>query len=262
MKIQTLPIASILLILFYTSCQKVITPPLSSGAPQLVIEGAVSDTSGPYHVYISKTVSFYADNTYPNVSGASVIITDVTAGLQDQLTETSAGIYTTHTISGTPGHTYQLQVVVNGQNYKAVSTMPLPVLLDSISFDYTAVKNMIQPTVHYKDPAASANFYKYDITVNGVKLKRFQTDEDRLMNGRYINENLVTDTGAIKKNNLVLVNLVGVDKGAYNFLTQAESIAFYNDQLSTPATPTSNISGGCMGYFSAQTVSGKSNTVK
>jgi len=262
MKIQTLIIVLVLFTLFYSSCQKVITPPLSNSAPQLVIEGAVSDTTGPYYVNISKSVSFYADNTYPNVSGASVMITDQTAGVNDLLTETSAGIYTTHSIIGTPGHTYQLQVVLNGKNYTAVSTMPLPVTLDSITFDYTSVKNMIQPIVNYQDPAVFVNCYKYNITVNGVKLKRFQTDEDLLMNGKYIRTDLVTDTGAIKKNDQVLVNLIGVDKGAYNFLQEAESIAFYNDQLATPATPTSNISGGCLGYFSAQTVSSKSKTVK
>ena len=262
MKFQTLIIASILSILFTSSCQKVITPPLSNSAPQLVIEGAVSDTTGPYYINISKSVSFYADNTYPNVSGASVTITDQTAGVNDLLTETSPGIYATHSIIGTPGHTYQLQVVLNGKNYTAVSTMPLPVALDSITFDYTSMKNMIQPVVHYQDPAAFVNYYKYNITVNGTKLNWFQTDEDLLMNGKYINEDLVTDTGAIKKNDLVLVNLVGVDKAAYNFLQEAENIAFYNDQLATPATPASNISGGCLGYFSAQTVSSKSKIVK
>jgi len=262
MKIQTLITVSFLYFLVSSSCQKVITPPLSNSAPQLVIEGVVSDTTGPYHINISKTVSFYADNTYPNVSGASVTITDQTAGVNDLLTETSAGIYTTHSIIGTPGHTYQLQVVLDGKNYSAISTMPLRVALDSITFDYTSVKNMIQPIVHYQDPAALVNYYKYNITVNGLKLRRFQTDEDRLMNGKYINEDLETDTGAIKKNNLVLVNLVGMDKGAYDFLMEAENIAFYNDQLATPATPESNISGGCLGYFSAQTVSSKSKLVK
>ena len=261
MKIQTLIIISVLAVLSFSSCQKVITPPLSNSTTQLVIEGAVSDTTGPYHINISKSVSFYADNTYPNVSDASVTITDQTAGVNDLLTETSAGIYTTHNIIGTPGHTYQLQVYLNGKNYTAVSTMPLPVALDSITFDYTSIKNMIQPVVNYQDPAAHVNYYKYNIAVNGVKLKRFQTDEDLLMNGKYIRTDLVTDTGAIKKNDMVRVNLVGIDKGAYNFLQEAESIAFYNDQLATPATPASNISGGCLGYFSAQTVSSKSKKV-
>jgi hypothetical protein len=262
MKLQTPIINAIAAVLFISSCQKVITPPLSSSAPQLVIEGAVSDTTGPYFVNISKSVNFYADNTYPNVSGASVTITDQTAGVSDILTETSAGIYATHTIIGKPGDTYKLVVLLNGKTYSAVSTMPYPVVLDSVTFDYTSVKNMIQPVVHYQDPAALVNFYKYNINVNGVKLRRFQTSEDLLMNGKYIHMDLVTDTGAIKKSNVVQVSLVGTDKGVYNFLQEAENIAFYNDNLATPATPTSNISGGCLGYFSAQTVSRKSAIVK
>lgn len=262
MKTQILIIVSTISVLLYSSCQKIITPPLSNSAPQLVIEGAVSDTTGPYYVNISNSVAFYAYNTYPNVTGASVTITDQTAAITDVLTEASAGVYATHTILGKAGHTYQLRIVLQGKTYSAVSTMPYPVALDSVSFDYTSIKNMIQPVVHYQDPISLVNYYKYNIEVNGVKLKRFQTSEDLLMNGKYIRTNLVTDTGAIKKNDRVLVSLVGIDKNAYNFLQEAENVAFYNDNQATPATPTSNISGGCLGYFSAQAVSRKSAVVK
>jgi hypothetical protein len=244
-------------VIIFTSCQKTIVPPLPGSTSQLVIEGAVSDTPGPYQINISKTVGFYADNTYPNVSGASVAITDQTAGVTDILTETSSGTYTTHTISGKPGSTYQLKVVVNGKTYLSSSTMPYPVVLDSVTFDYTSIKNMIQPVVHFQDPGNATNFYKFTIQKNGANLNRFQTLEDLLSNGKSIRAALVTDTGAIKKNDEVNVFLVGIDKGAYSFLQEAESVAFYNDQLATPSTPESNISGGCIGYFSAQTVSRK-----
>ena len=50
------------------SCTKTITPPLNN-VSQLVIEGIVSDTAGPYHVNISKTTSFYSNNVYPNRFG-------------------------------------------------------------------------------------------------------------------------------------------------------------------------------------------------
>ncbi|OKS88635.1 DUF4249 domain-containing protein [Mucilaginibacter polytrichastri] len=248
-------------VITFASCQKTIVPPLPGSTPQLVIEGAVSDTAGPYHINISKTVGFYADNTYPNVSGASVTITDQTAGVTDLLTETSAGIYTTHVINGKPGSAYQLKVVVDGKTYLSTSTMPYPVVLDSVSFDYTSIKNMIQPVAHFQDPTKATNFYKFNIQKNGVNLNRFQTQDDLLSNGKYIRTALVTDTGAIKKNDHVSVSLVGIDKGAYNFLQEAESVAFYNDQLATPSTPESNISGGCIGYFSAQTVSKKNAIV-
>ena len=113
------------------------------------------------------------------------------------------------------------------------------------------------PVAYFQNPGNFTNYYKFNILKNGVKLNRFQTLEDLLSNGKYIRNQLVTDTGAIKKNDLVTVSLVGVDKNAYNFLEEAENVAFYNDQLNTPVTRESNISGGCIGYFSAQTGSSK-----
>jgi hypothetical protein len=61
---------------------------------------------------------------------------------------------------------------------------------------------------------------------------------------------------------VVRLSLVGIDKAVYTFLSEAELIAYSNDNLAAPATPTSNITGGCLGYFSAQTVSSKMGIVR
>jgi hypothetical protein len=247
--------------LFFSSCQKVVTLNLNQVPPQLGIQGIISDTSGPYHVLIYNSVGFYSPNVYPNVSGASVAITDITTGVSDSLTETETGDYITHVIVGTPGNTYQLTVLVGGKTYTASSTMPKPVCLDSVTFD-NQTKNTIRAVAHFQDPAGVANFYKYSTTVNGVILNRFQTFEDRLSDGRYITDKLDNDSSEIKNNDLVIVSLVGIDAEVYTFLSEAENVAYKNDQLAAPATPTSNITGGCLGYFSAQTVSSKEGTVK
>jgi hypothetical protein len=247
------------LIVAFSSCTKTITPPLNN-TPQLVIEGAVSDTTGPYHVNISKTADFYSDNVYPTVSGATVVITDVTANVTDVLTEASAGNYITHTIIGTPGHAYQLKVMLDGKTYTAMSTMPKPVPLDSVTVDYS-VNNNFRPVANYQDPADQKNYYKYSMKKNGVHVHHFQTFDDRLSGGRYIRDKLDCDTGTFHHGDLVKVDLVGLDAGAFNFLKEAEAVAFNNDNLAAPATPTSNITGGCIGYFSAQTVSSKTAVI-
>lgn len=248
------------LIIFFSSCQKTITPALNN-TPALVIEGVVSDTAGPYHVNISKTANFYADNVYPSVSGATVVITDVTTNITDILSESSPGNYTTHIIIGKPGDTYQMKVTLDGQTYTASSTMPKLVPLDSVTFDYSKTNN-IRPIANYQDPADQKNYYKYSSKKNGIPVKHFQTFDDRLSNGRYIRDNLDADTGTFNHRDLVTVSLVGVDAGAFNFLKEAENVAYNNSSLVAPATPTSNITGGCVGYFSAQTVSSKTATVK
>ena len=252
-------IASGFMVTFFLSCTKTITPPLSN-ASKLVIVGTVSDTAGPYHVYISKTADFYSDNVYPAVSGAAVNITDITAGVNDVFTEAVPGDYVSHTLTGIPGHTYFMQVSLNGQRYIASSTMPQPVVLDSVTVDY-AVNNDLRPVVNYQDPEIK-NYYKYDSWRNGIQVKHFETFDDRLSNGRYLHRALDADTGKFKRGDLLTVDLVGIDKGSFTFLSESESVAFNNGSLAAPATPVSNISGGCVGYFSAQTVSTKQSIIK
>jgi hypothetical protein len=100
------------------------------------------------------------------------------------------------------------------------------------------------------------------MVINGVYDKKFQTFEDRLSDGLYIRKKVDADTSEIKRNYNVQVSLVGIDKAVYTFLNEAENIAYNNDKLAAPANPTPNISGGCLGYFSAQTVSSRKAVVK
>src|SRR5579859_6804591 len=100
-------IPCIILVLF--SCKKVVTLKLNNAPPQLVIEGNVTDGPDADTVKIIRSVNFYADNTFPTVSGASVTISDNT-GVTDKLTEITPGVYITHTLQGKPGNTYNLSV--------------------------------------------------------------------------------------------------------------------------------------------------------
>lgn len=246
----------------YVSCTKTITPALNTSAAQLIIQGAISDTAGPYYVSIVNSVGFYANNSYPGVSGAAITITDSTTGQRDVLTETTTGYYITHAlVQGIYGHTYLLNVLLNGKTYTASSTMPQLVPLDSITFN-NQTKNTIRAQANYQDPKGIVNFYKYSLVLNGVPDPRFQTFEDRLSDGRYIRDLIDADTSEIKLKDQVQLSLVGIDKNVYTYLNEAEGIAYSNDNLAAPATPVSNITGGCLGYFSAQTVSSKTAMVK
>jgi hypothetical protein len=244
------------------SCTKTVQLNLNTTASQLVIQGTVSDTSGPYQVLISQSVGFYDNSIYPSVSGASVTIADSTTGITDQLTETSPGVYSTHTIVGHPGDTYLLTAQVNGKTYTASSTMPQPVPLDSVTFDNQSIKNTIRAVSNFQDPVQYTNYYSFTQYVNGKDLQEVHTFEDRLSNGRYIREKMDNDTSDIKNGDTVQLFLIGIDYNVYTFLSEAENIAYNNDNLVAPATPTSNITGGCLGYFSAQTVSSKKGIVK
>lgn len=246
----------------FFSCTKTITPNLDTTAPQLVIQGAISDTAGPYYISIVNSIGFYADNAYTGVSGAVITITDSATNLQDMLSETTPGVYKTQKImQGLPGHTYLLNVSLNGVVYTASSTMPQPVLLDSTSFDVSDTQS-VRPQANYQDPKGIVNFYKYSVVINGVPDKRFQTFSDRLSDGRYIQDKVDADTLEFRRNDQVQLSMAAIDKKVYTYLSEAEKVAYSNADLAAPANATSNISGGCLGYFSAQTVSSKTAMVK
>ncbi len=250
-----------IIVIAFASCTKTIIPDLNTGPVQLNIQGAISDTAGPYYVSVTNSVGFYTDNNYPGVSGADIRITDSTINLTDLLTETTAGLYVTDRIqTGTPGHTYILTVTFEGKTYTASSTMPLPVLLDSVTFDSTDTKSLTA-VANYQDPKGIVNYYKYTLTVNHQTQKRFQTFSDRLSDGKYIRDNLDSDTSEIVHHDIVGVALVSIDKKVYTYLNEAEKISYSNDNLIAPSSPVSNISGGCLGYFSAQSVSSKQANV-
>jgi len=111
---------SLLILVFIYSCTKTITPHLNTVSSQLIIQGAISDTAGPYYVSIVTSVDFYASNNYPGVSGASVIITNATTGVRDSaFVQVTEGIKAGDTIvisgllSIRPGAKIQLSKISN-----------------------------------------------------------------------------------------------------------------------------------------------------
>jgi hypothetical protein len=241
------------------SCKKIVTLKLNNVPAAIVIQGEVTNTGGPYYVVISQPVDFYTDNNFPPVSGATVVITDNT-GQSDNLTEISPGTYSTHILQGIPSVTYTLSVTAQGKTYTATSTMPATVDLDSISFETNRGfgKTQISAVANFQDPADRKNYYQFVEYVDGVRLsKDLFVFDDRLSNGKYINYTLFNDSTYIQQGDALQVSMYCIDSAVYNYffqLFQSGGAGSFNTSAS-PANPTSNISNGAFGYFSAHTVS-------
>lgn len=249
---------------FY-SCTKVINVDLNSSSPQIVIEGNITNAAGPYQVKISKTVNFSASNVYPAVSGATVKITDSTTSTINTLAETTAGTYTTSNIQGIPGHTYLLSVLAEGKTYTASSKMPQAVALDSLTFQKNSNfgNTRIFAVPNFQDPAGIDNYYTFTEYINNVKFTKFTfVFDDRLSDGRYISQQLFTDSSYINVGDSVALQMNCVDKNVYNYFNTLQSAISGNSfQSASPSNPVSNISNGALGYFSASTVSTKKKKV-
>lgn len=254
----------ILLISCY-ACKKVISVNLNDAAPQIVVEGIITNTPGPYQVQITRTVNFSASNTFPPVTGATVKITDKTAALTDILTETTPGIYTTHLIQGIPGHSYQLDIISGSQTYTASSTMPQPVPLDSVTFQHTVGfgKIEIRTVPNFQDPAFVKNYYLFSQYVNGRDIKNTIVFDDRLSDGKYINVGLLTDSSYISVGDTVLLKMNCIDKPTYDYFNSFEQISGNNGfQSASPSNPVTNMSNNALGYFAAYTSQRKTAIAK
>jgi hypothetical protein len=250
-------------------CTKVININLNKSNTQYVIEATVSNKSTVQTVLISKTVNFSDASNFPKVSNAVVTISDNNA-TPILLNLSTAGEYNTSSIQAIPGHTYELKILVDGKTFTAKSTMPQPVLLDSISFERQQSFGPNDDTTffvtpNYLDPAQYVNYYRIAQKVDTIADITIFPFNDNLNNGLQNRRPIFSNNNdfKIKKGNTVKVELMGIDKNVYDyFLALSNIVATNGGPTTTPANPTSNISGGALGYFSAQTYHTVSKVVR
>jgi hypothetical protein len=243
----------LLAIALLASCQQVIDIELNSKDAAIVIEANVTDQPGPYTVLISKSVNFSDPNTFPGVSGASVVISD-DAGNTETLVETSAGVYVAATLQGVPGRTYTIHVTADGKTYTAQSTMPNAITLDSLvveaSGGFGGSQYYIIP--QWQDPLGTGNRYRCIEYVNNERVGAFLYDDgfsDGLVNG----QPLLNFETELVSGDTVRVEFQCLDAANYLYFYSMDQTA--NNNTAAPANPETNFDNNALGYFNAHTVS-------
>ncbi|WP_231459078.1 MULTISPECIES: DUF4249 domain-containing protein [unclassified Pedobacter] len=243
--------------LIFTSCKKIIDVDTNNAAPQIVIEGNISNRLIAQQIRISKTVGYDDLSNYPAVRGAKVTVND-SRGNTYNFTESLPGLYV-FAMRGIPGITYTLQVDVDGKSYSAISKMPAVVPLDSIG----VVKNTffgnenINVAAYVSDPVNVENFYRFNLYVNDNLSDRIYVNNDRLTNGNKLRLQLFYDgpnDEDLKKGDKVAVDMECIDSNIFDYwYALNQQTGRGPNQGTTPANPTSNLSNGALGYFSAHT---------
>lgn len=253
-------IAIICCLLILSACEKEIEVDLNSSSPKIVIEALVPLDSLAT-VKITQSQDYNNEGGFPPVSGAVVTLSD-NAGNVEVLQQNINGIYRAKSIKGIERQTYSLSITVDGKNYTSVSTMPQLVKIDSLYMYYVPAIKMSYPMVQFKDIVGERNYYRTVLYVNNKRLRLgidVTDDEDR--DGIVIDflqtYNKDDNNGEkIKQGDNVDVDLQCIDKGAYTYFESLGRIQ------STLNNPTSNITGGALGYFSAFTSDKKSIIAK
>jgi hypothetical protein len=167
--------------LFSFSCETVINPSLQSANPVLVVDAWINNKLEKQTVLLTQTQSYFDSSQPTGVSGASVIIQDVTDGKQYSFVEsaTKKGSYewTPGAIPfGKIGNEYKLSIAVNGEQFEATAGMGRVPQIDSITFSKDvrggSDKERYQGEFWAVDPVGSGDTYWIRATKNDTLLNK------------------------------------------------------------------------------------------
>jgi hypothetical protein len=262
-------LATSVIIVLFSSCQKVIDVDIKNAEKKYVVEAIVTDKPGASKVLLSTTKNISENNDFPGISGAIVTVTD-NAGTTTTFTETTAGNYEAPGFTGAEGKTYSLVVKFDGETFTASSTMPQKINLDTlfISNEILFGETRKLANIAYQDPAGKGQAYRYVQYINDKKSKPIFTNNDDYSDGKYVETKLwylVDDDEnkdeEIKSGDTVMIDMLCIDPAVYKYWYSVNQSATGNSQSASPANPVTNISGGALGYFSAHTIQTRSVVV-
>lgn len=255
MKRFNILILSLLAVFSFASCEKVIDIKLDNAEPRLVVTGRISDESGPYTVKLSQTINYDQPNNFPNISGATVTVKDDN-GADETLIETAPGEYSTNSIQGTPGRTYSLAINYEGKDYNAAVKMAAPINIDSVNIEAIILPGGDEApllTTYFQDPAGVRNYYYLNYLINGEDSGDFSFLSDELRDGDEIVVGTISeDYATVDVGDTITVQLQCIDASMYNYYLTLEALSDGGGSgigSTTPDNPTSNITGGALGYF-------------
>lgn len=234
--------------LFLVSCTKVIDVDLNSKDPKIVVESNFTAGEAVHRVSVTKTMNFSESGAYPTIDNAVVSVTDDLGNAQ-VLTFVGNGIYETVGYPVAEGRTYSLTVVADGKTFAASSTVPAVVQIDTIlvnKFPFGAEPFYGLVPIRI-DPAGVRNFYQFDLFRNDVRVQGIYLQDDEFIDGLPATQPIFDNEGAFGLGDTAKIDMYCIDQPVYNYF-----FALLQNATATPANPTSNFSGGCLGYFSAR----------
>ena len=249
MKFALITLVSFMFLLGISSCEKVIKIDLNDTEQKVVIEGTILRGDTLQRIRITKTQNFDESTNPPPVDDAVVTVVD-DLGNAATFTSVGNGWYQVTSYPGVEGRTYTLSAVVDGTTYSGSSTMPFYQPLADLLVDFYPFGSdtLIAVVPAHFDQQGIANYYQFHVYRNGKRDKGIFIQDDQFTDGNltiqplFVQDLVVGDT--------VRVDFFCIDKPVHTYFNQ---LSVNLSSSATPANPISNLSGGCLGYFSART---------
>lgn len=111
----------------FSSCEDVVQVKLDEGSKLYVIDAFIDDLPGIQTIKVTTNDSYFSNREAPGVSGAEVVLNDLTASKSYTFTYSADGKYVYNVAENNPilvvGHQYQINVSLDGSTYTALSTV-------------------------------------------------------------------------------------------------------------------------------------------
>ena len=169
----------IIALLFFAACENVVQIKLDKGSKLIVVDAFINNLRTTQKVRLTFTDDYFSNQNPPAITGANVVLTDLTNSKVYNFTDQSNGDYVfnlalTDTI-GYIGHSYKLDVTYNGNLYTSVVDQKRPAKLDSISAIYQDGTSLFAPKPGYYSvlwardlPGPVSDYYWIKASKNGV----------------------------------------------------------------------------------------------
>lgn len=273
------------LLVLFISCEKTVHIDMSSGSPQLVVNGHIDIGTTP-SLTLTRSFGYFSKVDFATLQNAFVhdAIIDVSDGnqtvrLKEYEQDTGIakiyyyGVDTADPVArnfvGKVGKFYSLHITSGGKEYTSVTKIPVPQPVDSLAAvpPNTPVENAptaMQLVVWYSDPDTFGNAVRYftrrnsepfypgpnsvydDQVVNGTPHAKFF-----LMAGGPSNTIDPNDSaGYVFRGDTVTLRWAAIDQGVFNFYSTLEySLGTVGNPFSSPINVTTNIKGGALGVW-------------
>ena len=255
-----LPILILVTLPFWFSCTEEIDIELDDSYTRLVVEGGLTNSSGPHTITLTYTGSYYENKAAERVEGARVQITDGSTVFL--LSESSPGLYESGPeLIGVPGKTYQLLIDSvwldkRYQSFSASCFMPDVPPVDSIRIAFNPDWEIWGVHLFAWDPPSKEN-YLFRVYKNGV-LMSDTIDENIVINDDFFNGNytfgvmvhwLEADEAA--SGDSITLEMGSITEEYAHFIEDVQAQSGFNSPLFSgpPANIRGNIDNGAIGFF-------------
>lgn len=256
-----------------TSCDDSLDFELHNYQSQLVVDGQIENGGYPV-VVLTRSASYFStiDSAFLRnmvISRAKVTVSD---GITEEVLTLRKNnnfyppyIYEGTELKGEAGKTYSLQIEHDNKTYTSITTIPQPVLLDSLWFNLVPGKKSLgQIYGKFTDPEDTEDYYR-------VFTQRVEQDTkfipvylsaigDRFFNGQTFTFSLLRGSESLsdakddvyfKKGDLVRVKISTMDRIHFDFWRTLERELYVtgNPFSSSGNEIKSNITGGALGIW-------------